>query len=685
MNKVKEYRHCATRLELRGELPPTRAWVDHVVQSVAELKIEAVVGSAVDNHCRPLFPSRIYPHCHADANREIFHYWIDALHAIGRPILSWLAINHCVGLLEDHPEWQIQPIPDAQGRRPEADAPYYACINSPYGERLPMFCGEVIRELGFDGIWFDGSSLSVNNNTIPGCVCGFCRRRFHDDTGRELPERIDWQSDAFRAWINWRYDRLMAVWKCCLDAIHAVNPAATVCFNNYRRVRYGGIAWGTGIPLRKLGWDALMSGELDLQVFHADFQMKMHRMYGCTNGQDTWLALCDHWQMWVPDVELMPIRHAAISAVSAGGVMWMGTGVDPLLNPPICRTAQETTAPLMEYLEGDTLEYAAIWASQQTQDFYWQDRPQGAWDGWHGANELCLLSHLQSSLVFDDHVADGDIVGRYPVLLAGNTACVSEKQAAILRWFVEEGGVLVACADFATRDDMGRPHAYPILDDLLGITARRPGTGRPTLEIIIPALLERSGKWLTCPSRHVLATPTSDVQLIAQVVDMNGTDSWDGYERNSINPLTRHPGAWIVRRGRGKVVYIGADLFLAHQQAPKTMQVEFFRALLTSQVLPEITLTAPLQVTMNTRRRKDGSIIVHLHNAPGSLWRHSQASNGADVMPVYDLQLQIRDGGIRSAHSGLSGMEFDILDNGTWVSVPELRYNDVVVLNAVSH
>ena len=680
MAEFKRYEACASRMELRTTTMPTRAWVDQMVDGVVKLGIEAVVGSAVDNYCRPFFPSRFYPRCHAGADGDVLRYWVDSLHAVGRPTLSWLAINHNIGLLEEHPDWQVRLIPDSAGRTGAIDGAHYPCIHSPHGDLLPEFAAEIVREFGFDGIWFDGSSLGVNNNTLPGCICGFCERRFRDDTGLVQPSRVDWTSPSFRAWVNWRYDRLMNVWKRCLDAVKAVNPNATVCYNNYRRVRYGGVAWGTGIPMRTLGWDCLMSGELDLQVFHADFQMKMHRQYGCKLGQDTWLALCDHWQMWVPDVDPEPVRHAAIAAAAAGGAMWMGTGVDPRCNPAVFRLPQEVTAPLLPHQAGQPVEYAAIWTSRQTQDFFWQDNPQGAWDGWHGANELCLFSHLPSSILFDDQVAGDDLARRHPVLLAGNAACVSDAQAAALTRYVEAGGVLVACAEIGTRDELGWPRATPVLDDLLGIKGRRPGAGRATLEVMDEALARAGGRWHTLPGPHVLATPVSGVTLLAHVVDMTANDAWDGFELASSTRPPRHPGAWVLARGRGKVVYLGVDFFAAHQQGPKTMQIRFFRELLCSLARPPVTLAGPLQVTLNARSREDGSLVVHLHNAPASPWRHGQHTNGAEVQPVQGLELLVAEGGIASARSLLTGRTFAIADDRRRARIPDLFHNDVIEL-----
>jgi hypothetical protein len=329
-----------------------------LVAGVNETGVEAVIHSAVSQDCLPLFPSKVFPRSHEEASFDAFRYLIDALHGIGRPVLSWYSLNHSISVAEAHPDWKMEPISGAglRERRP-SDHDHYLCINSPYRELLPAFCRETVRDVGFDGLWFDGAAFAVDGNSLPGCVCGFCRKQFHDDTGRKLPRTVEWESEDFRIWVNWRYERLMGLWRSLLDAVLDVNAEATVCFNNYRRHRQNG-AWESGIPLRPLGWDA-----------------------------------------------------------------------------------------------------------------------------WYGANELCQHTHLPSTVLFDEHVTNGDIVGRYPLLIAGNTACVSAQQCKQLRAYVEAGGVLFCCRDFGTLDELGRPHAVAPFDDLLGIERRRPGLGTGTLEL----------------------------------------------------------------------------------------------------------------------------------------------------------------------------------------------------------
>lgn len=682
MNAVKPYEKCASRLEQRGWHPPSREFVDGLIEGVKMTGVEAIIHSAVSQNCQPLFPSNVYPNCHPDASMEAFEYLIESLHAIGRPVLSWYALNHSTSVILEHLDWKMIPI-SGEGliERREEDHDHYTCINSPYGELLPEFCKEIVRDVGFDGVWFDGSAYAVCGNSLPGCICEFCRKRFKDETGGTLPGEVDWDSRDFRMWVNWRYEKLIYIWKRCLDGILSVKADATVCFNNYRRRRDGG-SWQTGIPMRKLGWDALMSGELDIQVFQGDFQMKMHRMYDCARGQDSWQALCDYWAMWVPDVETLPIEQAAVSCASAGGVLWMGCGTDIRLVPETCAAAQKASAPLMPYIGGKTVEYAAIWCSQQTQDFYGKIDPMPIWDDWHGANELCLHSHVQSSVVFDDHVGDGDIVGRYPVLMGGNTACVSKRQAEQVTRYVEEGGVLFGCADYGTLDEMGYPRESPVLDNFLGIDSRRPGKGNATLEMRAAELRAACGKWVTIAGPHVIAEPTSDVELLADVVD-HEPGSWDNREQQGA-PEPRYAGLWRVRRGKGMVIYMGADICSSQINAPTTFKVRLFKALMTGSVKPAILLEGPLQVTMNVRERDDGAWIVHLHNAPGSIWRYRTYCNSGELVPVHDLKLVLTGRAVKEAKSGLDGSRCDVTDDGRSVVVPILRRNEVIVLDLVT-
>jgi hypothetical protein len=109
------------------------------------------------------------------------------------------------------------------------------------------------------------------------------------------------------------------------------------------------------------------------------------------------------------------------------------------------------------------------------------------------------------------------------------------------------------------------------------------------------------------------------------------------------------------------------------------------RALLTGLRPPRITLQGPLCVTMNARVQADGRWAVHLHNAPGSAYgypappRSNYLHTPGEVVLVHDLVIEVCEGSVRSAHSGISGETYQVLE-GRKVRVPALALHEVVLL-----
>jgi hypothetical protein len=686
---IKPYELAATRLENRGNHPPTREYVDALVEGVLASGVEACWNSAVSPRGTPFFPSRVFPVHHPEADRAIFSYLIDRLHAIGRPVLSWYPLNLGGGVLAKHPDWAVEfyHMPGTRGDPAWDHA--YACFNSPYGELLPQFAAEVVGDpqaggLGFDGLWFDGSTWANHNASPafsqPGCRCEWCRARFRADTGLDLPETIDLTERRTKVWIRWRYDVLMDVWQRCVEAVAAANPAAVVCFNNYRRRPFA--AWEAAIPLRRLGWNALMSTELDGFPGQADIQMKINQAYGCTRGVESWWPMCDHWHIWVPDHEPLTAVQAVLGCIGAGGVASCGVGTDPRLMAPVLAAMEQAAAPRMPYLGGETVPYAAILASQNTMDFY--GTALAGWDGVHGANEFCRHSHLQSSVVFDDMLAPDELAA-YPVLLLGNAACLSQEQASQIEAYVRGGGVVLACHEAGTRDEWGEPHAVPVLDALLGIRERRSGRGAPTLEVTDAALLTAAGRHVTFKAPHTLAAPSDEVTSLAHIVDrLSG--HWDDFENLAhAQPPAREPGLWMRSVGRGHVIYTGVDLFTNYLNCPTGHMRRLLQHILVSLRPPAITLDGPLCVTINARRQGDDIIAVHLHNAPGSAYTYPNPPNAGslhapgEVNPVHDLRLRVNGRQVKAAKLALSGETLAV--EGDTIHIPRLDLHEVVLLN----
>jgi len=340
---------------------------------------------------------------------------------------------------------------------------------------------------------------------------------------------------------------------------------------------------------------------------------------------------------------------------------------------------QEQAGPRIQFKDGEPVEYAAIWCSERHQDFACKDKPHLAWSQWHGANEFCRHLHLQSSVIFDDSINENDLK-RFPVLLVGETKCISAGQAEVLKKYVEAGGVLLASREVGTFDEWGDPHARPVLDDLLGIRTRRPGNGSPTLETI-----SVFDKWVTCKGSFVVAEPANNVKLLAKVVERT-TSSWDGVGEDNV-PAMRSDGVWVRTVGKGTVIWTGVELFGGYLEAPTPQFRRFFHQLLTSLRAPKVTLDGPLCVNVNTRVRPDGTWMVHLHNCLGTAYSYPNPAGGfqihapGEVIPIHDLVIRLTGMKIKEAKSGLTRQAFEIAENGTAIKIPRLDLHDVVILS----
>lgn len=688
---MKKYEDSATRLEHRGTAPPTREYVNKLVESLLASGVEASWHSAVDPLSRALFPSRVFPNCHPQANFESFHYLISRLHEIGRPVISWYSLNHSAGVLEAHPEWKMEFYEvEGQASNPQ-HAQYYCCYNSPYGELLPKFAVEVVRDVGFDGIWFDGSTFS-NHSTRPlfqpGCKCRFCQERYFKDTGRQLPLRIDWQDKNFRLWVNWRYDILMQLWQKIVKAVTEIKPEAIICFNNYRRRTYHKFTWNTAIPLRKINLDALMGSELDMFPGQADIQMKINQAYRCFRGVETWWPLGDN--CWVPDMESLTAVQAALGCLSAGGIASCGVGIEPENVVYILKQMEETVSARMEYLGGKRIEYAGIVASQKTMDFWAQDNPNLVWDEIHGANELLNHCHLQPSVIFDDYLTAKQLK-EYPVVILGNAVCLSKDNAEELTNYVSEGGILFACGQAGKLDDLGYPHKEPVLDKLLGIQKRQPVPekwidNRVSLLFLDEKLKEDDCPYLTLRGMEEFVFPKENVNLLAKIREFPSARSpldkalptWPEEAEKFAG------GLWIKQVEKSFVIYTPLQIFTTYLKFPATRAVRIFKKLFTSLVTPAITLAGPLAVRVNTRILPDGKWAVHLHNNPGSAYLYPAPpySNGlrfpGEVSPAYDLKIFVHRRKVKSACSGLTGKFFKVSNNQ--VEISELKLHEVVLL-----
>jgi hypothetical protein len=245
-----------------------------------------------------------------------------------------------------------------------------------------------------------------------------------------------------------------------------------------------------------------------------------------------------------------------------------------------------------------------------------------------------------------------------------------------------------------------------VLDNLLGIRRRGGIASAVTALITDAALREICGPMVTFVNGATIAEPATDCCVLASAVPpgLHGaypqTNTWSaglsgftGVSTNAttaantdgVGPLANPAALWTRSVGKGHVVYLGAELFHAYLHGPTTRMMKMLRTVLTGLRLPTVCLEGPQCVSVNTRIQPDRRWAVHVHNAPGGLYRYPQPANAnylhavGEVVPVHDLVIHLHGVKVASAVSGVDGQTFKI-EQGRVIYIPRLDLHDVLLL-----
>ncbi len=199
-------------------------------------------------------------------------------------------------------------------------------------------------------------------------------------------------------------------------------------------------------------------GSFCLSAFHS----RLQRAYGATHAE-TWQGLhylyCKHETRPEQFEPVNPYLHHAMACMTAGAMPSFGTP-DPGDKPVEAYEALgRLINPLRPFVGGESIPYAGLHLSQQSETFYFSRNVKGGFPwtywksvlGWH--NLLCESQFLLD-VVFDGHLTP-DQLSRYPVMVAPLSVALSDQQIRLFEVFVSNGGILVTGPCFGACDEWG--------------------------------------------------------------------------------------------------------------------------------------------------------------------------------------------------------------------------------------
>ena len=680
----------------------TDASIEEYVAFIHELGLEVQVVQGTSGYGDPRFKSKLLP-SDPTVEHDRLGKFLESAHQREVIVLSYYGMTANPLLAKQHPEWLMKYLDDG---RPAPVGDYWFCMNSPYRDWLAEYLKETLENLDLDGFYFDGTNWGSHGS--PGeppyfvaCCCEYCRKLFAQDTGLEIPTRVDPESIPFRQFLGWRCDTLRQFMAHLTRKVRTAYPAAILDFNHYPGV-YN--IWALGHPVNPLrvaesgGYFFMERTIYDGTSLCAKYGRAHGSPFGVFFGPTQSMNECASHT--APYPESLSITVHCLSAMANGGRPILAMMRDPsLLNQECISSVFRELKKRVEYMDGETVKYLAMHWSGQSRDSH---RPStdhyssaiAYFKTIQGTYEILNQSHLLLDVVCDEHLTD-TYLSPYKVLFLSDSACLSDKQCDVIRRFVANGGTLLATHETSLRDEWGRKRNDFQLADVLGITYRgsvQDGATQGIIYVPRDQDLRRRYGLVACfeaAETNVSIPSSANTEILLAKSSLTGHRPLDKFDPRA-NYDSGEPGVTLHHFGRGRAFYIGGNIgqgFACNPYPPLKRWV----ADLVRRTVPPIEVEAPKAIEVTAVLQGDGRLLVHLINNPTPFIAHSMSPENArevctyfynleEINPIYDVRIRLNAIKAKSASMPLQNRLLEVTGCPPTITVPLVAVHEVVVV-----
>lgn len=321
------------------------------------------------------------------------------------------------------------------------------CFNHPaYEEAYWGHVRRIIEKAHIDGIMNDDVQWFGGGNS---CTCEYCRAKFREETGYELPDKEHWseffehyERPDYIAWKKFKkkqsgdfHFRMDERYKSI--GFDPMRPAYCAEVLPFDTTCYG------FEPAQKL-WDFIFQECCGIikDSFVCFAGEAIHRFAMAKRNGKPPMALM------YP--QTAGSAYAAWALCRSWGQLYTGTGGDPrsVFDRPMRDFEKKHTAL---FCDPRKRADAAFWFSPETRDYSDKDAPQKYMKPFMAYLESAYVSGICCDMVFGTDGAD--ILSTFPVIIMPYVYSVSDAEAQKLRDYVYNGGRLIVLGEFAGRDE----------------------------------------------------------------------------------------------------------------------------------------------------------------------------------------------------------------------------------------
>lgn len=460
---------------------------------------------------------------------------------------------------------------EAMENADDPDSPQLNCVNGEWGDRwIQTLRG--FAEYPFMGIgvvpdeynWNTGRLRrrfvdhadervrELYKNLPTYCECEACQERFEREYGEPLPPMGQWsrppeQTDAYRKFIDFRYQSTTDLIRRAADAIHAtdhdIRADSLLCVSPI----CSDFRLGTGVA-----WD-MVGYHTDLEYPTTDPYILLHNyrgdsthwyvtetaahLVGSTPRRQCGIVL-EGTQLRPDHRSLLPaeIYGSALSAVARGAREVAFFHYVHLMQETAAGKAQgasgfnavrgcyDVLQRIDPWLEGARPVRRVAFLYSRASDEYFSlythpepnteilthdtDDPRYPFLAQKEVLYYLFRAGVPTDLHYLDQVSAGELED-YETIIVPFPFAVGQEQAAMLESLAASGRTIVVISEFGTVDEYGVPHERPVLLDLLGLS--EPPTGEKTAPLTGRGVEEVAGEFTV----YDTVTPAEGVKVLA--------------------------------------------------------------------------------------------------------------------------------------------------------------------------
>ena len=372
----------------------------------------------------------------------------------------------------DHPEWRIEPRPDMSGGAFHGERYGHVCPNNKaYLAFMKSQLDDLMKDHAFDAFFIDMTFW-------PGiCRCDSCREKFREETGREIPEKIDWFDADWCAFQTTRERWITEYAKFVNAVLHSHAPELPI-FHNFA---IGLFNWRWGINFDITFQNGFLGG--DFYGSPGEQFLTSRLMLNLSEGQpfEFMTSRCVHLTDHVENKPVELVKIQALASLAGNASFRILDAVDPTgtMNDSFYSWMRPIYDRLEKYdhdLGAIPVEDVVVYVSDYSKVNFNENgmppddntrrfNPSTHLEAVKGAIKTLQQAQFPVGVITKKQLPD---LNRYPLIVLPNLLRMTMEEVEAFKIYAAQGGHLYASGQTSLNTIDGKRHDNFLLSEVFG-------------------------------------------------------------------------------------------------------------------------------------------------------------------------------------------------------------------------